>query len=747
MRHLATPILAALLLVAPLNASANEWATLPSPKAFGGTRPSEMATQYLDRNEAALRLAGITLTPRLTMGRGRSKTVTLEQRYQGLRVVDRGAAVRIEDDAVSAVSLDVSRDLVAATTPGLNASEAAAKLSERLGRQVKVEAFELAVLGDGGGRTVWLLDVRDARGGSRFFVDASDGALVMRMPLAKDALGRVYEVSSAVTPVPKDFLLPTLDTVASPVVLNGWSGLLTVTNYVSGGEQSGYTVEQSLHPSSGFDFLYDPPLNPNDSHDAFAQVNLFYHLTNIRDYYTQLGVDPTGPKWKLTAVANGLENGLPLNNAFYSPMGIDGAFASPNLIMIGQGSAIDFSYDSDVFKHEFGHYIESNTVNYDLGPFYSNVYGLQPLDAALDEGLADYFACSNNNSAVLGEAALAPFGAERDLTDTHKHCPEDVRGESHADGELIGSLTWTLRTDLGQARGDELVWGGVGMLTPGADFDAFAKALTNKAMAMAAANVITAAELAQVKSEIAGRGLDDCGRVLAIGDGQARSLTVVGLDLLGQLLGGSCGQLQGFALAGQGTFHLSRTTLPTDSAVHFHLEMNADSPGDLDYQVVIRKGSPVSFKADPNTGFAAATGLDQLIPSTSDTEDVVIDGSSTPPFEPGATYYLVVTNTTCSSAKLTISADNIVPPPPKTSSSSSSKSASSSSSTGSGGGPSELRIDRGCGCIAAGSDATPWSDGRVGVLTLMSIGVLRLRRGRARRSSPVERARRSRAGS
>src|SRR5262249_1769835 len=152
-------------------------------------------------------------------------------------------------------------------------------------------------------------------------------------------------------------------------------------------------------------------------------------------------------------------------------------FAAPNLIAIGQGSKSDFAYDSDVFKHEFGHYVTFNTVNYNLGVLYANAYGLCPFSVAVDEGSADYFASTPNQDPVLGEASLGPFNETRDLTDTHMRCPDDIGSESHSDGQIVASIGWTIRTQLGQDKADRVFWGAMSMLTPGPTFGDVGRAL------------------------------------------------------------------------------------------------------------------------------------------------------------------------------------------------------------------------------------------------------------------------------
>ncbi|MFO0613217.1 MAG: hypothetical protein U0414_11535 [Polyangiaceae bacterium] len=723
----------AALIAAPSSALAKDWMTLPTRAGAAVGTPEHAALDALATDAATLGIEGLELSARETVGTGSTLTVLIEQRWGGLRVLDKGGAVRFERGEPRRVAMDVARGLSISTVPALDASEASLKLATKVGHALAPFRSELAVIGRGGGVLVWVLDVRED--GTRYVVDANTGKLELRIPVVLDAKGRVYAVNQVETPMPVDLPLATLDESAAPVHLDGWSGLLQVTNYVSGSAGFGYELEQTLVPSSGTDFLYNPPADPFDPKDAFAQVNLYYHLTDMREFFASLGVNETTPNWKLTAVANAMEDGSPLDNAFFSPFGQSGQFEAPNVIGIGQGSQIDFAYDSDVFKHEFGHYVAGNTVNFNLGPFYTNEYGLQPLSAAIDEGLADYYACSDNDSGVLGEAALAPFGAQRDLTVTSKRCPDDVGLESHADGELIGSVSWSLRVLLGQAKADKLVWGAETLLGAGATFGDFYQGLVTTMNGMIANAELTDADAAGINKILADRGLDDCGPVIAIEDGETKRTIISGLELLSYYLQQDCFSLidQGFLL--QSPFHFSRKTSPADSAVHFHLEMSPDFPDATNYTVLIRKGDHVTYTVD-NNGLPNPLVYDYAFQGSDEFEtDIVIDQNSSPPFEPGATYFVSVSSASCPNLSIALSTDS------KSTSSSSSTSATSShaATSGSGtpgsggdggGGPRTILIDRGCGCFVASENDT-----RAGAFIALALGgaaAARRRRSRAR---------------
>lgn len=738
MRTIAAPLTALALLSLASTARSAEWITPPT--AYAAVTPSALsestARAFLQTSAPTLGLERVTLerVGATTSADGAWMTVRFEQRFGGLRVVDRGVNVRLgAGGRVTGAVLEVARDLSVPLTPDLDVAQATAVAANAVGRALVVEKSELAVLGRDAGVLVWMLDVRDAAGGTRYLVDAHGGGLVGRWSLGADALGRVYEVSSVTTPTPTDHDLATLDTTQTPIVLDGWGGLLTVTNYVSGSSQNGFTVEQTVVPSSGQDFLYDPPSNPLDPTDAFAQVNLFYHLTNMRDFFTGLGVDQTAAKWKITAVANAEDDHQPLDNAFFTEMGQSGTFAAPNLIAIGQGSVSDFAYDSDVFKHEFGHYVTHNTVNYNLGNFYTNAYGLSPHSGSIDEGIADYFACSDNDDPTLGEASLGPLGAERHLDDTHKRCPDDMVGEVHADGEIIGSLSWTLRTDLGQSKADRVVWGAITLLTPGATFGDFGRALTQSASDLLAAGQLVQADVDKVKADIAARGVDDCDPVIAIDGTKTRTVNVIGLDLIGQFIGGNCQTAIQAGAAMQSLFHFSRATVASDQAVRFHVDAVAENGGDVAISVFVRKGSHVGF--GNGGGFLPTPKQFDAKFDLTGSGDVLLDATTMTAFEPGATYYVAITSTSCPNLKLTVGASNVDDPPATSAATTSSSSGAGGGADGSGGNaPVDKILDRGCGCELGGREAP---SGWLALAASVGLGGAFVRRRRGSRSRTI----------
>lgn len=718
--------------LAPVTATAAEpeWlAGSPSARVRAEIGARAKARAYLDERAAELDAVAIEWLEdkEISTADGRS-IVRLQQSVDGVPVLGKGAVVRVgRSGDVSGLVLSVARDLTVSTVPTLSASDAAAALGAIFGSPMVAERASLVVSPLGAGALLWQLDVRDAPGGSRYWVDAHTGELFAQRSLAVHALGRVYTMNSLETPTPADVELLELDVASDPIHLNGWGGLLTVTNYVGGTSQGGFELEQTLVPSSGQDFLYDPPALATDPTDAFAQVNLYHHITSMKTFASHLGVSIDQPSWKLTAVANALEDGQPLDNAFFSPMGQDGTFAAPNLIAIGQGSQNDFAYDSDVFKHEFGHYLTDNAIGYNMSQLFFNEYGLSPHSGSIDEGIADYLACSDNDDAELGEASLQSLGGLRDLTDTSKKCPEDIMGEVHEDGEIAGSLAWSVRELLGKELGDQVVWGAVSTLpTGGASFGDLGRGLITTAQELETDGQLNAMQVSQIQELVAERGLDACDHVIPLDAGESKTINVLGLDLLGQLFGASCAALQSQDFQFQGLFHFSHQPDASSSVLRFQVDATPTmGSGAPQFSIYARKGQHVGLSG--GGGFSLPTPVDFDLQADVDAAsgELVIEGAA---LDPSAEYFFLIMNRGCPSLSLSVTTSTD-PISTTTSSSSSTSGGGTTTSTtgagGSGGGDGaddDEEDDDGCDCRSAGTEGNSRSAAALALLGLAALG-------------------------
>ncbi|HNW11709.1 MAG TPA: M36 family metallopeptidase, partial [Candidatus Rifleibacterium sp.] len=155
------------------------------------------------------------------------------------------------------------------------------------------------------------------------------------------------------------------------------------------------------------------------------------------DYFSALGHTKLDKPMKAV-----VHLGTNYDNAYFSPM--EGKLA------FGDGSRFNcLAREESVAYHEYSHAV-LNSITYLA---YSAESG------AINEGQADYFACSLSNDSMLGEYVCAkmnkPFlrNVENDL-----HYPEDIEGEVHADGKIWGAVLWDIRKAIGAADADTLIY-------------------------------------------------------------------------------------------------------------------------------------------------------------------------------------------------------------------------------------------------------------------------------------------------
>ena len=675
------PLTALTVLLATSAASAAEWHVATSTASIKGASPLVNAEVYLTTAAAELQLSGVKLAYERDISAKTNRTVRFQQTHAGLPVLGRSAAVRLTPEGQPRLAvLEVARDLAVDPTPAFDAATAAAMAELELGETLsRPPHVELAVVPDQGGRLVYAVTVlQGSTRERRFLIDAKVGQVLRSYPTVKHALGRVYRVNDVGT---EDVTLTGL-VASSPQRLNGRNGNLVVTNYASGNAYQGnMTVQQNLGPNSGQDFLYNEPADPLSITDGIAQVSLYHHLTRAFDFFeNNVGLDMSAGTWKVTAVANAVAGNQYMDNAFFSDQGLSGQFGSPNLIAIGQGSAIDFAADADVFIHEFGHYVSHNAIGYNEGQLYFGNYGVSPFGGAIDEGISDYFACTMNDNPVLGEISLGQY--TRDLADTTKRCPDDTNGEVHDDGELIGSLGWTLRTAFGAGVADDLVWGAMTLLTADSSLTDFAKGLQATADDLVGAGQMTSQQRQELDVYISQRGLDDCDHVLDVSVSRSRTFQNMGLDFYGYFYQIDCGSFQ--QLGGMHSlYHFRAQPQPGDTSLRLTVDYESLSAGDINWGIYVTTGSPVTI--DFNTNYPAGA-MWQVENITGGSGEIVIDASSNPPFDPSQTYYMVIGDKSCGASRMTVTTNISDPPNFTTSSSTTGAGGSGNGSGGSGSG-------------------------------------------------------------
>lgn len=644
----------ALLTAFALPASAADWfAGLPAQRSSQQTELA--AREYLTLHASDLGVKDINLEPHRDLNNAGYRHLRYAQTWQGLPVFDKRVAVRVDAAGrVRTVMVDVARGLTASPVPGFGAAEAIARVAALgLDRTNKNTEATLGIVPDSrGGKLAWQVDVPTRAGMHRYVIDAQTGGVIKILTLAQHAKGKVYPINNKTTPNVQEVELPNL-TPLTPQRLTGRAG--TVYGYVSGDpsydEPEDIQVEQKAVPDENGDFLYEPSTSQPAFDDSFAEVNLYYHLDRMDTWFREKqGVDL---HYDLMVVVNFGPDQQAYDNAFYTSWkGIH-----KHAIFLGQGWNDDFSYDSDVFLHEFTHFVNSTAISLSNGPIDFDQYGLVIMPGAMEEGTADYFSSTVNDDPVVGEAALGPYA--RDLTEDVGQCPGALFGESHEDGKLIGTMGWAIRTAIGAELADALIWNTMAMLPNSPTFGDVAEGIKQGAAALKADGKIDDQKEAKVIAALTDRGLDKCPRFLDLEEKKGLTSYMLGLDFVGELMGGyPCNQLKKY-LALSSTFQFKYKPEPGATSVRFKVELDdVMGSGSHNWGVYVSRDTPVLFGGGYNDPPKPDQYDHKKEGLTTTSGELVIDANSDPPFDPKWEYHVVIAHTNCAFTRATITAES-----------------------------------------------------------------------------------------
>jgi len=234
---------------------------------------------------------------------------------------------------------------------------------------------------------------------------------------------------------------------------------------------------QTVFPDKNGNYIkIYPPKKYSDGNDQFAEVMGYYQVNAMHDYFhdvhghTQVDVS-------LYTLVNfqfsvGAMVWFAFDNAAYLPegsledLGVNLKY-DDDLIVMGQGEEVDYSYDGDVIRHEYTHFAVGGNR---LAGYSFDEYGFDASPLSLNEALADFFPSSMSGDPVLGAYSLG--GSARDLTEIRK-CPEDVMGEAHYDGQIASSALWHLRALIGKEKTERIAYAAMFVSGASTDFEEF----------------------------------------------------------------------------------------------------------------------------------------------------------------------------------------------------------------------------------------------------------------------------------
>lgn len=177
-----------------------------------------------------------------------------------------------------------------------------------------------------------------------------------------------------------------------------------------------------------------------DAPDAFddpqAEVQVYHHIDRVASWLD------ASYGFRHAAPIRGYVN-FEMANAFFGDFDGDGV----GDVSFGQSeNGVDFGYDADVVYHEFGHSVVGELA--DIPSLGADQFGLEWAGGSLNEGAADVLSMLLTRSPSVGPYAGSAFDrtAIRELAEPRR-CPDDLRGEVHRDGEVLGAFAWDVMTD------------------------------------------------------------------------------------------------------------------------------------------------------------------------------------------------------------------------------------------------------------------------------------------------------------
>ena len=456
----------------------------------------------------------------------------------------------------------------------------------------------------------------------QLWYDARTGELLTLGPAVRTALGSVYP-DNPLESDPIDVELGVEGTLSSEFAVP-WSCALVAEAEGIFEVGSCEELEQLATPDEEGNFLFEPA--PSAFDDPFAEVHLFHHVDLMGQWLDdEHGLHVGQP---LLVAAN-----LDMTNAFYGDLDGDGRAD----LAFGQSpDGVDFGYDADVAYHELGHGVVARTAG--LGFMRADEYGMDWSPGSLNEGVADVFSILLGGDAEMAEYAGTHSGRSGPIRDLNedRRCPDDLCGEVHADGEILGAMAWNMVQD--SRLGSEVVaqlfmaslptWGTNTTWTKaGEKLAASATDLANELV------IGTEQELAVVE-HLEAANLPDCGRVTDLSDGQPRSLYLPNLGLVDD-----------YELVPAGTGF--SVDVPED-ATSLTIRLEDWDPGDaegLGWTLMTRQDTHVEHEIIGldalGLSYATPVTYDQAFEGSSDFE-LVLDADSTPALEPGRTLYLAL---------------------------------------------------------------------------------------------------------
>jgi len=401
---------------------------------------------------------------------------------------------------------------------------------------------------------------------------------------------------------------------------------------------------QTAIPDSDGNFLYNPSSTQPDFEDPFVEVQSYYHVDRIVDYFvTTHGYTQTrGPLTVLTNYYQGSTSSpTPYDNAAY-----DGENWT---LTIGQGSTADFGYDATIIYHEVGHSVIDSIAQ--LLIFGGDKYGMILMPGAIHEGVSDYFAASLLDDPNMNEYIYIG----RNLQNDHK-CPEDMIGEPHQDGLVVGGTLWDIRELLGKEISDRIVYRALFGLPQDTSFKILSNSVMDEIDQLITEGTLTEAEKTQVETIFQERGMDICDRFIDLKGAESYSTLLFGLSMMGESACDYISYAQALGLSMPTAFQWYIDVPEDATTLKIDFSLTLFSPGEEQHWLYLRKEEPVEFElVSIIPGLVLPLRVQKADKTFEMSNGFTLTPYTDPPVEPGKRYYVAISSLSCPMGRYTIS--------------------------------------------------------------------------------------------
>ncbi|MFO0615965.1 MAG: hypothetical protein U0414_25445 [Polyangiaceae bacterium] len=299
-------------------------------------------------------------------------------------------------------------------------------------RRVKSRVVEARVGGAERSRLEVFVDAVSGEAlASRELLRFAGGSLAMRVPDRAPSFGSRSDVLANSADLNVDGMGSLTDATGG-IAFAGPSGHVTAFAHgpnVMVSNDAGDEVSTEFDVADGSTFVWDLS---NDA-PGDAQLSAFVHALQVREFGKTFA--PTLPF--LNAKVQVTVNINDSCNAFSDGTTINFYKATNQCENTGR--------IADVVYHEYGHSVH----------FHAIIAGVGKFEDALSEGVSDYLAATFTGDHGTARGFFYTSEPLRDLDPGFdKRWPDDLHGEPHDDGEIIGETLWDLRVELAKKLGD-----------------------------------------------------------------------------------------------------------------------------------------------------------------------------------------------------------------------------------------------------------------------------------------------------